>query len=118
MKKVFLFTLAIIVGCSHLKNVKVDYLYPIKPETAQMVIESVKQTPTFIALSERAKRPLIEVEEELDGWVWVNIYSVGRDFGSRWATFRIDGKSGKTLRRETAENLEDKWIIEYDPSRN
>jgi hypothetical protein len=115
MKIILMFSLVFILGCSHLKRVEVDYLYPLEPETAKLVLSLVKKTPTFVMLNERAKHPLIEVEEEQAGWVWVSIYSVGQDFASRWATLKVDAQSGLVLKLETGENLEDKWIVEYDP---
>ena len=115
MKQFLLLPLLSALACSNLARVKVDYLHPIKPEIAALVVRSVKNTPTFITLNELAKRPLVTVEEEVEGGIWVNLWSIGKDFIHRWATLRVDPITGRVLKLGTDADLEDTWTVEYDP---
>ena len=63
----------------------------------------------------RSKNPLISIEDQSEGWAWVNLCSVGKDFIHRWATVKVDLSTGKVLKLEQDRNLEDTWTLEYDP---
>ena len=109
--------LLLLVGCSVSRepHLRVQYVEPIDPATAGVVINAVKRAPAFIMLKKKAKDPLILVEGQRADSVLVSLYGMEANLGHRWATLKITTATGKVFRESMDENGEDQWILEYQP---
>jgi hypothetical protein len=117
-KSVLLFILLLtfsIAGCATPKRAEIDFYRPLKSEVKNRIVDSIERTPTYEELCRRAKRPLLDIDEEENGWVWVDLYSVGRETNHRWATMKVNVQSGLVMRLDSDENGEDKWTVEHNP---
>ena len=95
--------------------IRVDYVEPLMAQTAFVVTNAIQECPTFRRLKERCSTPTVVVQQEVQGWVTADIGGTGKDFFSRWATLRVEVSTGRVLRLETDEKLEDKWVLDVQP---
>ncbi len=58
---------------------------------------------------------MVFIGDTEDSWVCIELYSGSKDFYHRWATLKMELKTGSILRLGTDENLEDKWFVEFVP---
>jgi hypothetical protein len=85
--------------------------------TAAFTEMALVNSPSFSELKRRSKHAAFVVDENVPGAVVVGI---GEDMGShftRFKTLKIDKKTGAITRLETDQNLEDKWLVEFQPQR-
>jgi len=81
------------------------------------VTNALEKSQTFLELKHRAKRPMIFINEEESGWVQVDVGELSKDFFHRWATLKVETKTGSILKLGTDTNLEDKWLVEFQPQK-
>ena len=107
-----------IIGCSQPKmspTVTVDSAKPLSPQLVMSVTNALEKSLTFLELKHRAKRPMVFIDEEENGWVQVDVGELAKDFFHRWATLKVETKTGSILKLGTDTNLEDKWLVEFQP---
>jgi hypothetical protein len=117
MKSFFLFLSAtvLIVGCASPKTpqsvtVDTEFVKRADYKLVMSVTNALESSPTYKDLKRHAKRVMIIIGEEDNGWITVEIGSDNGDFFHRWATLKIEEKSGKIMRLGTDEKLEYKWF--------
>ena len=118
--KVFWILICVVVfsGCTRRRDLPpltVNSAKPIKPQLITTLTNSLENSRTFLELRYRAKKPMIFIEEEMKGWAQVDIGELSQDFFHRWATLKVETKTGRILRLSTDKNLEDEWLVEYQP---
>jgi hypothetical protein len=111
---IFLLSIAI-TGCGTPKRTEINFDHSLKTEVANRVVSSIERTPTYQELNRRAKRSLLDVDEEQGGWVRVDMYSIGREINHRWATMKVNAQSGLAMKLDWDEHGEDRWMTEYSP---
>jgi hypothetical protein len=108
--------LVLFAGCSS-KHIPVsESLKSSESELERTVYAALEKSPTYKNLKNRTKAAAeVVIDEEKNGWVEVDIGAVSEPFFHRWATLKVDTKTGKILKLGTDEKLEDKWSVEYEP---
>ncbi len=105
----------LIAGCSHPQSSAdpiVEYVKPLSPRSASVVTNALDKSPTFKDLRHRATRPMVMVDEEVDGWIMMDIGSLSEHFFHRWATLKVEVATGRVFKLGTDEKFEDKWTAE------
>src|SRR4051812_39969889 len=91
-----------------------------KPSGSQLikgVTNALEKSQTFLELKERAKRPMVFINEAMNGWITVDIGNLSEDFFHRWATLKVETNTGAIMKLGTDEKLEDKWVVEFQPQK-
>jgi hypothetical protein len=119
MRMPFLFVVLVVLtaSCTGYRtshSVAVDSAKPLTPKFVSGVTNALERSETFLELRRKAEKPIVFISEEENGWVVVDIGNQSRDFFHRWATLKVETKTGKILKLGTDEGLEDKWIVEYE----
>ncbi len=120
--KTFLLVACIIIvaGCVHSKQpapIEIESAKSLSPQFMSSVTNALEQSPTFLELRQKAKHPLLVIEDETNGWVLVWLYSISDDFIHRWATLKVEAKSGTILKLGTDDKFEDEWLDEFQPQK-
>lgn len=111
---------ALIAGCTHPRtppSVVVDDITASGPPLITAVTNALEKSRTFLELKNRAQMPMVVVDDETNGWVTVEIGNLSEQLFHRWATLKIERTSGAIIRLGTDSNLEDKWLVEYQPKK-
>jgi hypothetical protein len=66
-------------------------------------------------MKHKSEEPMVFLNEEENGWIEADIGNLSKDFFHRWATLKMEIKTGKILKLGIDEHLEDKWLVEYEP---
>ncbi len=70
--------LIVVTGCVHSKMpppIAVESAKSLSPQFVSSVTNALERSPTFLELKQKAKRPLLVIDDETNGWVWVWLYS-------------------------------------------
>ena len=102
-------------GCATSGRTEIEFYHPLQNEVANRVVNSIENTPTYNELRRRAEHRLFDIDREEKGWVWVDVYSVGREANHRWATMKVNVQSDLVMKLGYDENGEEKWTVEYRP---
>ena len=118
--KVFWILICLVVfsACTRRRDLPaliVDSAKPVKPQLITTLTNALEHSRTFLELRYRAKKPMIFIEEEKNGWAQADIGELSQDFFHRWATLKVETKTGRILKLSTDKNLEDEWLVEYQP---
>lgn len=116
----FLAIVALVVGCTQSRvsqPVTVDSTRLSEPRSVTAVTNALEKSPTFLELKRCAERPMVVIDEEEKGWVTVEIGNLSGKLFHRWATLKVEESSGAILKLGTDVNLEDKWVVEFQPKK-
>ena len=120
--KTFLLLVSVVaaVGCVHSNvssPVTVVSAEPVSPQLVSTLTNALERSQTFLELKRRAKRPLVFLDQQENGWMRVDIGELSKDFFHRWATLKVETVTGCILKLGTDENIEDKWLVEFQPQK-
>ena len=112
----FLILVSVATGCTRADKSSPATVHSAKPLSSPLV-DALEKSQTFLDLKQRAKKSLAFINEQADGWVTVDIGDVSEDFFHRWATLKIETGTGTIMKLGVDEQLEDKWIVEFQPNK-
>ncbi len=95
--------------------VTVDSAEPLSLQLVSTLTNALETSQTFLELKHRAKRLIVFIDQQKNGWVRVDVGELSKDFFHRWATLKVETKTGGILKLGTDGKFEDKWFVEFQP---
>ena len=95
--------------------VTVDSAEPLSLQLVSTLTNALETSQTFLELKHRAKRPMVFIDQQENGWVRVDVGELSKAFFHRWATLKVETKTGGILKLGTDGKFEDKWFVEFQP---
>ena len=108
----------LVCGCNRKSGLPLDQ--PTQTEglrTSLFTASALTNSPSFIELKGRSERATFVVDEDAPDSVLVGIGEEMETHFTRFKTLKIDKRTGAITRLETDQNLEDKWLVEFQPQK-